>query len=167
MASSKLAKLKEAVKKKRGGTEPSKAEPAPKAAEPPRAPPRAEPPPEPEKPDKEMTPEEFAMEPEPEKASPKPKKAAPADIEPEAPRPAPQKAKPAGPKPSPLTAPHAADVGSKIIRTVMDDTRLANFNQVSKVIMACMLRRGEVEGKIKSVKDIVDEEVKKALKEAA
>jgi hypothetical protein len=166
MASSKLAKLKEAVKKKKGGdTAPAKAEQPPKAAEPAKPSPRAEPPP--EQPDK-MTPEDFAME--PEKEAPKPRKSPPADVapEPEAPKPAPQKAaKPSGPKPSPLTAPHAADVGSKIIRAVMDDTRLANFNQVSKVIMSCMLRRGEVEGKIKSVKDIVDEEVKKVLKEAA
>ncbi len=55
------------------------------------------------------------------------------------------------------------DTGKKILDTVMADPRLSDYGQVSRVLMASLARKDEVEGKVKSIKEIVDEEVKRIL----
>jgi hypothetical protein len=92
------------------------------------------------------------------------------------PVPAPQKElprqTPAKPKAPPATAPPLQpraqispkpDLSRRIMDAVMEDPRLTDYSQVAKVLMAVRRRKGEIEGKIKSIKDVVDEEVKKLL----
>lgn len=59
--------------------------------------------------------------------------------------------------------PAKTDLLRKIIDTVLDDTRLSDYGQAAKVIFAVRKRSDEIESKVKTVKEVVDEEIKRLI----
>ncbi len=55
------------------------------------------------------------------------------------------------------------ELTKKIIDTVLDDPRLSDYNQVARAIFSVRKRSDEIESKTKTVKEIVDEEIKRIL----
>jgi len=159
-ASDKLSKLKKALEEKKKGS--SRAKEAPvltkvqeKAAPRPVERPAAKAP--------EKAPAKLERRQEPPAREARKTEQAPA-LKPE-PRPAPKNA-PNAPLPAPAkrsALPIKPDLNKRIIDTILDDPRLSNHNQVMKVVIASIARKGEIESKIKSIKDVVNEEVKKLL----
>jgi hypothetical protein len=155
--SEKLAKLKKAAEKKKAGKETAEekkpaAAPAPERKEAPRpaapraAAPRAgEPPPEPEKPKRanaaaKTPPEPMELPPVEEKPQPPKEIVTPPKIDPQ----------------------KAEKLGKDIVKMVMSDPRMMkDYRLVAKVVIAARLRISEVETKNKSVKEIVEEEIKR------
>ncbi|MFN7990724.1 MAG: hypothetical protein U0R44_01055 [Candidatus Micrarchaeia archaeon] len=145
-ASSKLAKLKEAAAKKKGPAEKSQA------------------------PAKAEAPKPEAKRAEPERKKPAEEKKSPAPKEPEKPvptlqpKPSPPKSEPPPARRAPLPKTNKQDeLAKKLYNTVMEDVRLTDFAMVSRILVAARRRLPEVESKTKSIRDIVNEEVKKMI----
>ena len=160
-ASDKLSKLKKALEEKKKGSSRAKEAPAltkvqEKAAARPIEKPAAK------APDKAPAKPERKPEPLPARES---RKTTPAPILNPEPRPAPKSA-PNAPPSAPAKRPSLPikpDLNKRIIDTILDDPRLANHDQAMRVVIASIARKGEIEGKVKSIKDVVNEEIKKVL----
>ena len=160
-ASDKLSKLKKALEEKKKGSPRAKEAPVlakvqEKAAARPVEKPAAKAP--------EKAPARSERKPEPLPARESRKTTLAPALKPE-PRPAPKSA-PNAPPYAPAKKPAFAakpDLNKRIIETILDDPRLSNHDQVMRVVIASIARKGEIESKIKSIKDVVNEEIKKLL----
>ena len=182
MVDSRLAKLKEAAKRKKEKAAAQKAPEKPEAPAP-KAAPRKEEAPKPA-PKKEPPVARAEPPPKPKREAPEPKarKAEPArDVESEvdeafsepeaAPKKqAPKKDVPKGPGPPSFEMdparirrnPSPGKYG-KLIDLIRENEKLLSTQDVYAVLFACIKRYSEVEGKAKGIRDLVDEETKKYL----
>lgn len=162
-ASDKLSKLKKALEEKKKGAKPTKEaaeakkaeKPVPKAAE---------------KPADKPAPKTA------ERTSSKPVEK-PASKPVGGPNPASQK-KPLGdeapvsaraemktaPKPARAPLPPAKpNLNQQIVDAILSDPRVANHDQAMRLVIACVARKKEIESKTISIKDVVNDEIKKLL----